>query len=160
MVGRWQSCGRALTAWMAIWAVGCGGTGNTGVQGQDASKDVLRGDQESVTVDSSPSDAARDATSDSVASDAVTTACAASAEAYCSIYLSCETFAFESYFGNLATCEQRLEQFCPDQFSAPGTAASPSDVEACVRATSDQTCGQFLTNVLPPACLGPTGRVA
>jgi hypothetical protein len=157
MVGRWQSGSGVWAAWMAIWAVGCGGTGNTGVQGQDASKDVLRGDQESVTVDSSPSDAARDTTSDSAASDDITTACAAFANVYCSKYSSCDEIEFGNYFGTLGTCEQRFEQFCPDQYSAPGTTASPSDVKACAEATSDLTCGQFLTGVLPPACQVPAG---
>jgi hypothetical protein len=155
-VGRWQSGGGPWAAWMAIGAVGCGGTGNTGVQAQDASTDV-RGDQESVTVDSGLSDAARD-TTDDAGSNTITTACAAFANVYCSKYSSCDDGEFENYFGSLGTCEQRFEQFCPDQYSAPGTTASPSDVEACAQSTSDQTCGQFLTGVLPAACLMLAGN--
>jgi hypothetical protein len=166
--GLWRRCGSAVVAWMAIWAVGCGGTGSTGAPGPDASRDVLRGDQESVTVDSGPSDAARDATTDSATSDAtsddagsntITAACAASAKGYCSKYLSCNELELEYFYGSLETCEQRVEQFCPNQYSAPGTTAPPSEseAEACAQATSDQTCAQFLTGVLPPACLGHAG---
>jgi hypothetical protein len=161
--GLWRRCGGAVVAWMAIWAVGCGKIGNADVQGQDASQDVLRGDQESVALDSSPSDAAGNATSDSAASDAITAACAAFANVYCSKYSSCDGTDFGEFFGSLGICEQRFEQFCPDQYSAPGTTASPSDVEACAEATSDLTCGQFLTSVqvqtfiFPPACQMPAG---
>jgi hypothetical protein len=152
-VGLWRRCGSAVAALISIGAVGCGGTGSTGAPGPDASNDVLRGSETSVAPDSSSLDAPRGTTMDSATSDATSTsACAVSAEVYCAKYQSCEESQFGIYYGTLAICEQRVEQFCPDQFVAPGSTVTPSELEACAQEMSDQSCSDFLTSVNPPAC--------
>jgi hypothetical protein len=149
-VGLWRRCGGAVAAWISIGAVGCGGTGNTGPSGApDASNDVLRGSEASVTLDSSSQDASQDATTDSGESDTIPGACAVYAKGFCSTYLSCEAFTFESIYGSVATCEQRVEQFCPDNFAAPGTGVTPSSLAACGLGISNQTCAQALTEYAP-----------
>jgi hypothetical protein len=151
-VGLSRRWGSAVAAWMSIWAVGCGGSGSTGAPGPDASNDVLPGSETSVALDSSSLDAPEGTTTDSATSDVdpSTTACAVSAEVYCSKFLSCQEAQFGLYFGDVATCKQRVEQFCPDQFVAPGSTVTPAELEACAQAMSDQSCSDFLTSVNPP----------
>jgi hypothetical protein len=155
--GGWRRRSAVLTACLSV---GCGGTGSNGEHGRlDASDELLPGLEASVardsSGDSSPPNAGLDATSDGATSgsDAITMACTAFATAYCSKFQSCEETEFEGAFDSIATCEQRTEQFCPDDFSAPGTGATPSAVESCAQATSALTCAQFVGPSTPAACV-------
>ena len=142
--------------WLVLALAGCGGSGGAGADSGNAQV-------EGGVVDSSgPSDAGVDGAVGGDADagdDAASRACDAYAQAYCAKLGSCEGLAFETVFGSAQACQQRVAQFCPDRFVAPGTGTTPSAMTACAAAITAQSCGAFRTG-LPAACVAKGSRGA
>jgi len=67
-------------------------------------------------------------------------ACSDLANARCQKFNSCSSFLLKVFYGNIATCEARKELLYSAGLSAKGVTVTPSQLEACVLATSAQSC--------------------
>jgi hypothetical protein len=100
-------------------------------------------------------DGANDASDlyDAPAADAgALAACAAYAAADCERYEACYPNYFRGRYGTVDICRRRTIQFCPNEFSAPGTALTPGLLASCAPLVAAQTCSEWLTDRLPAPC--------
>jgi len=67
-------------------------------------------------------------------------ACSDLANAECQKVNSCSSFLLKFLYGNIATCEARDKLGCMAGISADGVTVTPSQIEACVSATSAKSC--------------------
>jgi hypothetical protein len=96
--------------------------------------------------------AVSDAASDTGSGPSAATACADFATAVCGQLNACTPFALSVGYGTMATCLQRMAIACAPTLSAPGSTATPSQMETCVQAIGGETCDDWLDNAQPSAC--------
>jgi len=88
-------------------------------------------------------------------------ACSDYATAECNVRNGCTNgFAITIDFGDVSTCQSRLEASCANALAAPGTGSTPAHVEGCAQALGGQSCFDYFTNATPAACATPAGTLA
>jgi hypothetical protein len=100
-----------------------------------------------------------DAGSDTSSGPSAATACDDFATAVCGRLSACTPFTLSVGYGTMATCLQRIALACAPTLSAPGSTATPSQMETCVQAIGAESCDDWLDNAQPSAC-SFTGSVA
>jgi len=85
-------------------------------------------------------------------------ACTESATMHCTQLQTCSPTDLERRFGDLTTCEARIQLQCTDALNAPGTANTPENVVACATATTAESCTDFLSDkTIPEVCTTKMG---
>lgn len=79
-------------------------------------------------------------------------ACGAFGKALCAKINECAPFLITVVYGDIAACEARASLGCEASADAPGVAATPADLKACVAAFPAAACNDALGNNLPDAC--------
>ncbi len=88
-------------------------------------------------------------------------ACADNAAARCRKIASCsDDFLIHSRFGNVTTCETRLQLACRATLAAAGTGNTAADVEACAPTFAGQTCEDYHDGLFTSACVVKAGAGA
>jgi len=83
------------------------------------------------------------------------------AAAYCATLNSCSNnTALNREFGDMTTCQSRMQQNYLSEFSAPGTSMTTALMQTCADAVSKQTCYDFNNNLVPQGCDIPPGTLA
>jgi hypothetical protein len=91
----------------------------------------------------------------------VATACHERATASCALRDTCSAgHGVAARYGDSATCVGREAQACVTNAAAPGTKVTASTITACATALPDQTCTDFLDDLLVAACVPPVGARA
>jgi hypothetical protein len=89
-----------------------------------------------------------------------TQACSDYADAYCTLLSQCEPFHVPLWFGDLATCKQRMALPCLAMLGHSGTTWNGDVMAGCAQALSQEACGSWYTHTLLPECVPPAGAAA
>jgi hypothetical protein len=96
---------------------------------------------------------------DASASISAEAACDDAVKAYCKKIDECAPFFVKIGFGDAATCEKRFALNCVQNFSAPGTSATPSRLSQCATDVKTTTCEEVLGRKLPLSCRTEAGSL-
>jgi hypothetical protein len=89
------------------------------------------------------------------------TACNDYERAACQNLAQCDSVEMEIEFaGSVDSCVASFGPQCATAFTINGTGVTPSTLEACASATSDEACADYLGQVSPAACALPPGTLA
>jgi hypothetical protein len=86
-------------------------------------------------------------------------ACADYAQVYCTRVNDCAPTFLQLGFGDVPTCESRLQINCPLTFQAPGTGLTPDIAEKCIGALPQTSCPDTLGRNLPSECSPVAGSL-
>jgi hypothetical protein len=70
----------------------------------------------------------------------------------CARTARCFPQIFKERYGDMATCLTKASLACPNEPAVPGTTTMAPQIAACLTARQNQTCADFLANVVPPEC--------
>jgi hypothetical protein len=120
---------------------------------------LTNGDADAGAGGDATSDAPLDA-NDAAPGDAGTFAasCAAYAAVSCDRLSGCFPALIQFNFGGPATCTARIEEACLSETGAPGTLATPADVDRCTADVAAQSCELTLAVGSPASCVAAGRR--
>ena len=139
-----RAAGGLLVGGLAVVLVACGSCGGGGSNGNGSSGGGDDGGGAEAAVEAGPSS---------------TQACTDFAAALCGRLEACTPAALQIAYGDVGTCTTRSAILCSAGLAAPGTQATPAQMEACAAAVAAETCDESLDNPQPSACDIP-GAVA
>jgi hypothetical protein len=85
---------------------------------------------------------------------AIDQACSAYANAECAKLMSCTNGSGVTRdYGDLATCQTRLQLSCTLGAAAPSTGSTVAHIQGCTAAYANYDCADYLTNNPPAACI-------
>jgi hypothetical protein len=82
------------------------------------------------------------------------------AHAYCTRAQTCASFYVSVAFGDVATCESRLQAQLVSELSAPSVTETTAQLEACAAALPEVACSDLLGRATIPACPTLAGKLA
>lgn len=87
-------------------------------------------------------------------------ACTEQAKARCGKTQECSTYWWNvRYGGDDAACERIEKQYCMNAFAAPSSAKTAQKTADCTAAVATWSCGDWLANNVPPACVAAAGAL-
>lgn len=86
-------------------------------------------------------------------------ACTDADKVLCDKINSCAPLLVQSEYGDSATCQSRTKLGCTPSFSAPGTSATPANLESCAKDAANLSCADLVNNNPPASCKTKPGTV-
>jgi hypothetical protein len=86
-------------------------------------------------------------------------ACSDFANVYCARVNDCAPTYLRIEYGDVSTCESRLQVNCPLGFQAPGTGLTPAISEKCIGAIPQVSCADLFARNLPQDCAPVAGSL-